>query len=360
MRPNEEAHPQHGITPINESLIIDTVRIEAERQRREQQERDEQNRQRQAGHDRAMLRVTLGLLVATLITGIAALIQAHSSSLNAEAAIQAVKLAQDARDDNNISSFDILLQMRMQSRAMSTSARAADSASNTARATLGEMKAQSLAMGKNAEAALVASKAAIKQAEISAQAADAAKKSADTAVDQLEIAQRPWIDASVRVVGPLTFNANGVTMPLRVTLANVGHSPAIASVQHELNVLNGTRLMGIVEIRRFCTSSAVTNEVGAIFPGKEVEPNVIYAAEASAADIAESSKHFSGALVATVVFCIAYHSGFDPRASYYTGMSFLIMRNDPSVNSRSIIPGIDIPAANIALVPDPTGSMAVR
>ena len=40
-----------------------------------------------------MLLITLGLLVATLITGIAALYQAHSSSLNAAAAIQAADTA---------------------------------------------------------------------------------------------------------------------------------------------------------------------------------------------------------------------------------------------------------------------------
>src|SRR5580700_5480034 len=125
LSPHETNNPHGGIPPINEGLIIDTVRIEAERQRREQQERDEQNRQRQAQHDRTMVRVTQGLLVATLITAVAALYQAHSSAVNASAAIRAVQIAEDTRDDSDISSGDTLIAMKAQSRAMQRSAEAA-------------------------------------------------------------------------------------------------------------------------------------------------------------------------------------------------------------------------------------------
>ena len=363
MRSDEEQNPQHGAHPINESLIIDTVRIEAERQRHDQQERDEQNRQRQARHDRSMLLITIGLLVANLITGIAALYQAHSSSLNATAAVQAVKLAQDARDDNNISSFDTLLQMRAQSRSMYKSAQAAESASKTARATLDEMRAQSFAMGKNTEAAIVASNAAIRQAEISALSADAAEKSADAAVSQLEIAQRPWVDASVRIIGPLTFDANWVTISLRVALTNVGHSPAMAHIEPEFFVLNGRRSGGVLEIRRLCTSPAATNFSGGeeiVFPGKTVEPNITYKPAANMGEVRESSDHFSGALIAELVVCVAYRSGFDPRSSYYIGKSYYLRRNDPTVNNFDIFPGVNIPAEYILLLPDPLGSVAVR
>lgn len=93
MSPPGEHRTHSGVPPIDESLVIDTVRLEAERQRRELQERDEQNRRRQAKHDRVMLRLTFGLLVATLITSIAAIYQARSSTLSAGAAKRASEVA---------------------------------------------------------------------------------------------------------------------------------------------------------------------------------------------------------------------------------------------------------------------------
>jgi hypothetical protein len=88
-----EDDPQKRLTPINESLIIDTIRIEAERRQQAQDEKDEQDRKRQVAHDRQMLRVQLGLFIATLLTGIVALYQAHVSSVSAEAAKSAAETA---------------------------------------------------------------------------------------------------------------------------------------------------------------------------------------------------------------------------------------------------------------------------
>ncbi len=103
MAHSEEHHPQTGTPPINESLIIDTVHLEAARQSREQKERDEENRKRQAQHDRLMLYVTLGLLVANLITGFAALYQAHASDISAGAAKSAAETATKTLDAMNTS-----------------------------------------------------------------------------------------------------------------------------------------------------------------------------------------------------------------------------------------------------------------
>jgi hypothetical protein len=88
-----EHDPHNRFAPINESLIIDTIRIEAERRQKAQDEKDEQARNRQAAHDRQMLLITLGLFVATLLTGIAALYQAHSSGVSAIAAKNAADAA---------------------------------------------------------------------------------------------------------------------------------------------------------------------------------------------------------------------------------------------------------------------------
>lgn len=68
-------NPKGHVPPINESLIIDTVRIEAERQRREQQRQSDEQRQAQRTHDNRMLLITIGLFFATLIAGLSGAVQ---------------------------------------------------------------------------------------------------------------------------------------------------------------------------------------------------------------------------------------------------------------------------------------------
>ncbi len=57
-------------------------------------------------------------------------------------------------------------------------------------------------------------------------AANAAKSAAETAAKQLELSERPWVDADIRINGPLRFNANGANLDVLVTSRNSGHSPA--------------------------------------------------------------------------------------------------------------------------------------
>src|ERR1035438_1237169 len=59
-------------------------------------------------------------------------------------------------------------------------------------------------------------------------AADAAKSAADTAAKQFETSERPWVDADIRLDGPLSFNVNGANLPLVFQLLNSGHSAALA------------------------------------------------------------------------------------------------------------------------------------
>lgn len=60
-------------------------------------------------------------------------------------------------------------------------------------------------------------------AEKSAKAAEAA---ASTAKKSLIAAQRPWIIVDPSIGGPLTYSVNGLSVTLRLTLKNVGRSPA--------------------------------------------------------------------------------------------------------------------------------------
>jgi hypothetical protein len=58
--------------------------------------------------------------------------------------------------------------------------------------------------------------------------ADAAKSAADTAASQLELAERPWVDANITVNGSISFNENGANVPIKIALKNSGPSPALS------------------------------------------------------------------------------------------------------------------------------------
>lgn len=107
----DEFDPQKPPAQLNENLIIDTLRIEADRRQRQQDARDEEHRQRQASHDRRMLGVTVGLLVGTLLTAIAALYQAHASAVGAQAAKSAAETAEKTLLDMKTSGEETKVQI---------------------------------------------------------------------------------------------------------------------------------------------------------------------------------------------------------------------------------------------------------
>ena len=59
-----------------------------------------------------------------------------------------------------------------------------------------------------------------------------------TTTAQLELAERPWVDASISLDGPLTYDVNGASLPLKIVLRNTGHSPALAVVIDPLPLLS--------------------------------------------------------------------------------------------------------------------------
>jgi hypothetical protein len=68
------------------------------------------------------------------------------------------------------------------------------------------------------------------QAYQSVKSANAAKSAADVAAKQLEMAERPWIEAGdFQIVSPLAIeqNGEGARLTIRFTPHNIGHSPAV-------------------------------------------------------------------------------------------------------------------------------------
>ena len=65
------------------------------------------------------------------------------------------------------------------------------------------------------------------QSKATERAADAAASSVRVAEDTLTISQRPWVTVDVRLVGPMTYTANGADFAFEYTMENVGNTPAL-------------------------------------------------------------------------------------------------------------------------------------
>ena len=84
-----------------------------------------------------------------------------------------------------------------------------------------------LATGNQAAASKAIAERAAVQASAAQVAAEAAKQQAQTAAEQLELSERPWLDAHVSVDSSLYYNPNGANLTLKVSLLDSGLTPAI-------------------------------------------------------------------------------------------------------------------------------------
>jgi hypothetical protein len=188
--------------------------------------------------------------------------------------------------------------------------------------------------GKQAEAALKQSSATdsiAKASQIQARAnldtAAAAKASADTAVKELELSERPWVDASFSLDGPLSFNVNGANITLKIDLRNTGHSPALSTTISPLTLIgrNGNNAASYRE--KVCQDAT---RMVSTFPrfGVALFPNITLEQKETVTfnsqDIADIPKdqfasHFPGNIISpAVVLCIGYRPTFTATSIYHT------------------------------------------
>lgn len=105
---------------------------------------------------------------------------------------------------------------------------AADTAKNSAANTLIEMQKQSRAMQGEAEAA---------------------KRAANTSAQQLDMTERPWLRMDLALNAPAILDQDGFHVNLKVTLKNVGNSPAIAVMMEPRFFIEPQKLGQDLEIR---------------------------------------------------------------------------------------------------------------
>jgi hypothetical protein len=163
-------------------------------------------------------------------------------------------------------------------------------------------------------------------------AAVAATSAAKTAASQLELAERPWVDANIELDGdvPLDFNVNGLNVHLKISLRNTGHSPA----QH--TAISFAFLAGYEGVNAVSYRPKVCEDAGRISTtmpqfGLTLFPSVNFEQQESVGigkEDLEKSKmsrlfpgsHFRDDTVGTpaIIICIAYQPTFKSNSVYHT------------------------------------------
>jgi hypothetical protein len=97
---------------------------------------------------------------------------------------------------------------------------------------------QSRDMLKSLEIATQAAEAATAGAAAANLAAEAAMTGSELGRKALVADQRPWISVAIEPAGPLTWNDGGFQVSYKITLKNIGKSPALRVTHAEAVVLN--------------------------------------------------------------------------------------------------------------------------
>jgi hypothetical protein len=143
-------HGEGGLFPGEHAAIIPDAAQLAEKEKAERQRSGENHRQLlvnlqtrqtdaqvlQAQANRTIARLTAALLVVSLMGGFVSILQFQATKRSADAALRAVQLTEDSRDESDIYNGELLIRMKDQSRAMHRSADASVNAAVTANDTL--------------------------------------------------------------------------------------------------------------------------------------------------------------------------------------------------------------------------------
>jgi len=197
---------------------------------------------------------------------------------------------------------------------------------------------------------------ASKQAGAAIAAAKAAESAANTAREEMELSQRPWLVVKATIASPLTYDKEGGHIMLHYAIVNVGHNPAIGvNIWPEFYVANGKKADPIIERRRLCKELEARQSGETIYPGQPFEINEQFSM--SRADIDESTRAFGYAILLTsVVDCVNYHSNFSNQP-YSVGDSYDLRAAAPDGTTRDFAPYVDMPLGSLVLIPeafDPT------
>lgn len=183
-------------------------------------------------------------------------------------------------------------------------------------------------------------------------AASAARDAADVGASQLELSERPWVDADIKVSGPLYFNVNGANLNVLITLRNTGHSPAVNTTINPGFML----LYGGPDPRTYRNQlcAQARNNVTALDYGTTLFPNATFPQPETITipqkTVGESSSKQKGKMIwPVVVVCTAYGSMFN-KSIYTTAYIMQVTRlQDNNLPTTVYNIGEDVPQNRLVL-----------
>jgi hypothetical protein len=192
--------------------------------------------------------------------------------------------------------------------------------------------------------------------------ANAAHSAADTAARQLELTERPWVDANITLDGPFDFNQNGANIHLKLLLRNTGPSPAESTSISYLGLI-GNKTANAENYRdqvckdatRFTTSMpfGIT-----LFPNVSFDQRESVGIENDAIKSGKDSIEFPNTHLPddifdypTVIVCIAYRPTFNKTSIYHTAYILDLLHLKPfnGYGGVTFKIGEDVPVEDLLL-----------
>lgn len=177
-----------------------------------------------------------------------------------------------------------------------------------------------------------------RSADAAETAAHAAKSASETTASELELAERPWVDAITTVDGSFSFDINGANVPLKLTLRNTGHSPAVRVgiwpvMFFGANIANASAFRD-----KACEDAPKMQSMGiTLFPSAApFEQQYTVSLSKEEIEKGKASNQFPGSkfgeviLSPTVAVCIAYRSTYDQLRIYRTAYIMDLFKLEPS------------------------------
>jgi len=194
--------------------------------------------------------------------------------------------------------------------------------------------------------------------------ANAAKSAADTAAEELELSQRPWVDFSFRIIGGLHQESNGITLKVDFSLKNIGHSPAldvfpeaIGFVAYKGHMDENTAQQDLCN--RMAAAKGFDHLIPQIFTDRPAihQPVIV---TFNQADI-EAAKP-GGFFQPVILGCIDYHSSFSDKHLQAPFIYDICWSSPPPANGclTMTFPIKEWPVQNLRYMNDLNGSGTTR
>jgi len=190
-----------------------------------------------------------------------------------------------------------------------------------------EMKAQTAVAKTSAEAALLNAKALIN-------------------------AERPWVYPTITIFGPLTTDANGPRLSVRIQLDNLGNTPAVGMVfEPRMYVMHISKPHLTDERKRMLEELANRAPVLASIAFPKIPVFFNFSISLAAEDVETHQIAEGAGYVVGIVLCVVYRHTLDETARYYTGRIYRLGK--PLEKGGALFKiGEDVPVQDLLLIPD--------